>query len=179
MERNMARPNKSKQPNYAFIDAQNIHLGVKANGWKLDWGRFFVFLQDKYQISEAYLYIGFVAENRSLYNMMQKAGFIVVFKEITKDPDGRIKGNVDADMIVDVMRMLNNYDSATLVTGDGDFSVLVRYLQKENKFARIIAPNRRYCARFLMRDAGSKIVFLDQMRHKLAVKNNSKKKRTS
>ena len=33
-----------KFENYAFIDAQNLHRGIKSLGWDLDWERFRVYL---------------------------------------------------------------------------------------------------------------------------------------
>jgi len=71
---------KSKENNFAFIDAQNLNLGLQSLGWKLDWKRFRVYLKDKYQISTAYLFIGYLQENQDLYSSLQKAGYILIFK---------------------------------------------------------------------------------------------------
>ena len=46
----------NKKNNYAFIDSQNLNLGVKSQGWKLNFLRFRIFLKDKYKIKEAYIY---------------------------------------------------------------------------------------------------------------------------
>jgi hypothetical protein len=40
--------------NYAFIDGNNLHLGAKDSGWKVDYKRFRVFLKDKYRVAKAY-----------------------------------------------------------------------------------------------------------------------------
>ena len=37
---------------YAFIDSQNLNLGVRSQGWKLDFERFRVFLKDKYKVEK-------------------------------------------------------------------------------------------------------------------------------
>ena len=66
--------------NYAFIDSQNLNLGVKSQGWDLDFARFGQFLKDKYQVEKAYLFIGFVPDNQALYTELQKAGYICIFK---------------------------------------------------------------------------------------------------
>ena len=42
---------KKKENNYAFIDAQNVHLGIKLLGWNLDWVKFRVHLKEKYNIN--------------------------------------------------------------------------------------------------------------------------------
>ena len=52
---------------YGFIDSQNLNLGILGCGWKLDFGRFPVYLKDKYHVSKAYLFIGHVPGNEALY----------------------------------------------------------------------------------------------------------------
>lgn len=47
---------KKKQENYAFIDSQNLNLGVRSQGWILDFARFRVYLEEKYQITKAFLF---------------------------------------------------------------------------------------------------------------------------
>ncbi len=63
-----------KESNYAFIDAQNLNLGVRELGWKLDNKRFRVYLQHKYHVTKAYLFIGYLATNANLYRALQEAG---------------------------------------------------------------------------------------------------------
>ena len=36
---------KSKENNYAFIDSQNLHLGIKGLGWILDFQKFRIYLK--------------------------------------------------------------------------------------------------------------------------------------
>ncbi|OGM15013.1 hypothetical protein A3D84_01955 [Candidatus Woesebacteria bacterium RIFCSPHIGHO2_02_FULL_42_20] len=47
------------QSNYAFIDSQNLNLGVRSQGWKLDWRKFRQYLRDKHKVGKAYLFIGY------------------------------------------------------------------------------------------------------------------------
>ena len=58
---------QKRQKIFAFIDSQNLNLGIQKLGWKMDWRRFRVYLKDKYGISKAYLFIGFVPGNQMLY----------------------------------------------------------------------------------------------------------------
>lgn len=53
---------------YAFIDSNNLNLGIEALGWKLDWRKFRVYLKEKYNVSNAYLFIGYVPTNQDLYS---------------------------------------------------------------------------------------------------------------
>ncbi|MCX7005040.1 MAG: hypothetical protein NTV22_17435, partial [bacterium] len=58
--------------NYAFIDSQNLNLGTARLGWKLDYGRFRVYLRDKFGVTTAYMFIGYMPENQQLYSSLQK-----------------------------------------------------------------------------------------------------------
>jgi len=69
-----------KKNNYAFIDSQNLNLAIRGLGWELDFRKFRKYLHDKYGISKAFLFIGYVPENQNLYISLQKYEFILVFK---------------------------------------------------------------------------------------------------
>jgi len=111
----------SKENNYAFIDGQNLNLGIKNLGWKLDYMRFRKYLVDKYSVITAYYFIGYVAGNQPLYSELQKAGYVLVFKSTIPDSNGNVKGNIDADLVLQAMIDFSNYDKAIIVTSDGDF----------------------------------------------------------
>ena len=133
---------KSKENNYAFIDSQNVNLGVQSLGWKLDWGRFRKYLKDKYNVSEVFLFIGYIEGNGDLYKSLQKAGYICIFKPTLKYKDGTTKGNCDAELVLQAMIEYPNYERAVIITGDGDFHCLVKYFIEKNKLKAIIVPNR-------------------------------------
>ena len=50
-----------QENNYAFIDSQNLNLGIRDAGWRLDFARFNIYLRDKYHIAKSFLFIGYVA----------------------------------------------------------------------------------------------------------------------
>src|SRR5271167_2515684 len=71
----------AKKPNvYAFIDSQNLNLGTQRMGWKLDWRKFREFLDKKYGVTHAYMFIGYMSENESLYEYMHELGYLIVLK---------------------------------------------------------------------------------------------------
>ncbi len=132
---------------YAFIDSQNLNLGVKSQGWDLDFRRFRKYLEDKYKVEKAFLFVGYLPGNEALYTYLQKSGYIVIFKptlEVKKDGKIIIKGNVDAELVLHTMIEYNNYNKAIIVSGDGDFHCLIEYLIKQNKLHKIIVPNIHY-----------------------------------
>ena len=86
---------KIKSNNYAFIDSQNLHLGIKKLGWELDWRKFRIYLDEKYGVDIAYIFIGFIPENKELYLYLQKAGYVLVYKPVILNGEGVTKGNVE------------------------------------------------------------------------------------
>lgn len=154
--------------NYAFIDSQNLNLGVKSQGWNLDFARFRRFLKDKYLVEKAYLFIGFVPGNQILYAELQKAGYICIFKPTLEIKDSNkiiIKGNVDAELVLHAMIEYPNYEKAVIVSGDGDFHCLIEYLIKQNKLRKIIVPNAHFSS--LLREFGWFIVNIQLFKRKL------------
>lgn len=157
---------KPNQRNYAFIDSQNLNLSVKEQGWKLDFRRFRKYLEDKYGVVRTFLFIGFVPDQQSLYISLQEYGYTVIFKPTLSLSEGRVKGNVDAELVLHATIEFPNYDQAVIVTGDGDFHCLVEYLKKQGKLCRLLIPNRhKYSA--LLRRFASDMAFISDLREKL------------
>ncbi len=137
-----------KQKNYAFIDGQNLYLGTKADGWAVDLARFRVYLREKYQVSVAYYFLGCISDkNTELYTSIQKAGFILLFREHNPAMLATKKGNIDTDLVFEMMRNLIDdmtMENVVLVSGDGDYKKVVDYFIQKNRFLKILFPNRQY-----------------------------------
>ncbi|MFA7717295.1 MAG: NYN domain-containing protein [Candidatus Absconditabacterales bacterium] len=134
--------------NIAFIDGQNLHLGLQSEGRGIDLQRFRIFLKDKFHIKEAYYFLGFISEKeQELYSSLQKAGFIVSFREHSAALKGKKKGNVDVDIVFEAMKKIiekEKFDKIVLVSGDGDYIKLVNYLIEKGLFKKILFPNKHY-----------------------------------
>ena len=90
----------TEKTNYAFIDSQNLNLSIRDQGWVLDFSRFRRYLKDKYNISKVFLFIGYIPQNQTLYTKLQEDGYILVFKPTLTLPDGKVKGNIDAELVL-------------------------------------------------------------------------------
>lgn len=165
---------QKKANNYAFIDSQNVNLAIRDQGWKLDWKRFRIYLKEKYGVTKAFLFIGYIDENTSLYTALQVAGFICIFKPTLTHKDGTIKGNCDAELVLQAMHEFQNYERAVIVTGDGDFYCLVQYWLDRDKLERVLVPNYQKYSALLKRFGKKQIDFMNGLRAKLEYK----KKRT-
>ena len=170
----MPKKIKAKKPIvYAFIDSQNLNLGIKSQGWKLDWRKFRQYLRNKYSVVKAYLFIGQVAGNESLYAFLQKCDYILIFKPTlyhsVKDKV-IIKGNVDAELVLHAMIQYKNYNKAVIVTGDGDFHCLIEYLEEKEKLLKVLAPTKHYSS--LLRKFNQKhyIIRIDLLKDSLEQK---------
>lgn len=136
--------------NYAFIDGQNLHLGTKKralNPLNINLKKFRIYLKDKYNVEKAFYYLGFLqSENnfKEIYENIQSDGYILIFKQYNELMISHKKGNVDSDIILDIMRKIykkENFEKVVLVTGDGDYKSLVDFLIEENKFEKILFPD--------------------------------------
>ncbi|WKZ30913.1 MAG: NYN domain-containing protein [Candidatus Dojkabacteria bacterium] len=157
-----------KPKNYAFIDSQNLNRGVISQKWELDYGKFRLMLRNKYNVTRAFLFIGYIPKNHRLYSKLQALGYILVFKnvlEIKRGNEKLYKGNVDAELVLHAMIEFPNYDKAVIVSGDGDFFCLVEYLSKKKKLLKMIVPNQKYSS--LLRDFASNIVSIQSFKGKL------------
>ncbi len=166
---------KDKSKVYAYIDANNLNLGIQSLGWKLDYSKFRRYLKEKYNVEVAYMFIGYSPTNQALYSYLQKCGFILMFKPTIPDKDGRLKGNIDADLVLQLMIDFNknNFEKAILVSSDGDFYSVVNYLYENNKLEKVMSPYLKTCSVLLKKAAKDKIVFMDNLKNKLEYKRKS------
>ena len=138
--------------NIAFIDGQNLFMGTKScnPSWEVDLAKFKVYLERKYNVYQIYYFLGYVQdENEELYDEIQKAGLVLKFREHNSAMLGKKKGNVDSDIIFHVMKKLykkEDFNKVVLVSGDGDYRMLVDFLIEDNKFEKILFPNKKYAS---------------------------------
>lgn len=178
---------------YAFIDSQNLNVGTQKFGWKMNWAKFRKFLADKYGVTKAFMFIGYIPENESMYMQIHEAGYAVVLKptyDMTRprqeadkpatengggEPEEKkpIKGNIDAELVLWAVKEMKNYDKAIIVSGDGDFYSLVEYLDEQGKLLKLLTPSRHYSRLYNKFD--KYIVRLDQFRHELEYRTYKKR----
>ncbi len=139
---------------YAFIDSQNLNLGTSKDlykgkkliykGWHLDFKKFRVYLADKFRVNKAFLFIGYIPENNNLYKNLKSWGYDLIFKQTVKDDHGKVKGNVDAELVLHSAAIeFARFDKAVVVAGDGDYACLYKFLGVRGKLLRIVIPNSK------------------------------------
>lgn len=164
-----------KENNFAYIDGANLHKGIKSLGWKLDYKRFRVWLSDKYSVQTAYLFIGLIPKYKELYQYLQECGFTLVFKETTYDGDGKPKGNCDADLVVQVMQDAyeDKFEKAVIVSSDGDYASLVKFLKGRDKLRTILSPAIEEKCSILLKRTNAPIAYLSDQKAILSQKEKT------
>lgn len=163
--------------NQAFIDGQNLTLGTKQSEipWKIDLIKFREYLKYKYFIDKAYYFMGYYNNNNTkLYDAIERFGYILVFREFASESISSKKGNVDTDIVFEMMRKLvdkEDIDKLFLVSGDGDYFRTVKYLISIGKFGKVLAPEEKAMSSLYKRKLDPKYyAFLSrqEMRKKLS-----------
>jgi uncharacterized LabA/DUF88 family protein len=171
---------KNKSNNFAYIDGANLYMGMEGLGWKLDYRRFRVWLSEKYGVKLAYLFIGLIPKYKELYKYLQEAGFTLVFKEVVYDGDGKPKGNCDADLVLQATRDAyeNKFDKIIIVTSDGDYAGLAKFLQERQKLLAIVSPSNEKKCSILLKRTGARISYINDQRSHLGLAQLVQKEKT-
>jgi len=162
--------------NLAFIDGQNLYMGTNSENpaWKVDLAKFRHYLTKKYSVQKAYYFLGFVDEdNQELYDSIQEAGFILKFREHNSAMISKKKGNVDTDIVFDVMKRMYKkepFDKIVLVAGDGDYKMLVDFLIEENRFEKILFPNKQFASSLYKKVTRVYFDYLLNIKHLIGLK---------
>ena len=135
--------------NEAFIDGQNLYYGTthSDSSWKVDMVKFREYLLKKFNVERAYYFLGcFDHHLQSMYSGLQEAGFTLMFRKHQREIISHKKGNVDTDLVFYIMYKLYKHeriDKVILVSGDGDYYRMVKFLCDEGKLGKLIFPTRK------------------------------------
>ncbi len=154
--------------NEAFIDGQNLYLGTTHSGpsWKIDVVKFREYLRRKFGVERAYYFLGCFDDNQqAMYTGLQDAGYTLVFRKHQREVVSHKKGNVDTDLVFYVMYKLYKHediDKVILVSGDGDYYRMVKFLCDEGKLGKIIFPSSNNWSSLYQRIERRYRMFLDR-----------------
>ncbi len=164
---------QTENNNFAYIDGANLHKGLEVFNWQLDYERFRIWLKEKYKVERAYIFIGLIPKYKDLYKYLQESGFTLIFKETVYDNNGKPKGNCDADLVLQVVcdAYENNFNKAIIVSSDGDYSSLVKFLQEKDKLKVILSPSGVDKCSVLLKKTNAPIAYINDQKSILEVKN--------
>ena len=125
-----------------FVDVANIFYAAKAAGVDIDYVTLLKAATAGRDFVRAYAYTGLDPENdnqRQFHAFLARSGYKVISKDIRKYGDGRIKANLDIELVVDMMKTARNLDIAVVVSGDGDFASAIRAVQEMGVRVEVIS----------------------------------------
>jgi uncharacterized LabA/DUF88 family protein len=129
-----------------FVDVANLYYSARGQEVDVDYVALLKAATKGRDLIRAYAYSGLDPENenqRKFIDFLGKNGYKVVHKDIRKFGDGRVKANLDIELVVDLFRLRDRMDIAVIVSGDGDFAPAIRALQDEGVRCEVISfrPN--------------------------------------
>lgn len=161
---------KFTRNNFAYIDAANLHSAQKGYNWKFDYKRFRVWLTEKYGVTCAYLFIGWIPKYEDHYTELQKMGYVLVFKQVIYDNKGKPKGNCDADLVLRAARDVfeTDFEKAVLVSSDGDYDGLVKFLLEKKKMEVVLSPAQKDKCSVLLKRTAAHIAYINDQKNILS-----------
>ena len=124
-----------------FCDSSNLYHACQKYGWKVDIEKFKELISQYCDLQFMNYYLVIPAKNDIVYRGTQrflekiKPFVSIKKKELKYTPTGGQvvkKGNMDIEIVLDVIRAVNNLDVVIIMSGDSDFLVLKNYVVKEN-----------------------------------------------
>jgi len=133
--------------NYAFIDNANVYRAICRKKW--NWMTFLQYLRWEFHVEVAFQFFGYIPENKGLYAALERMGYELVFREVIRDGNGNIKGNIDPWLYAKCFEEMANYQKAVIVAGDGDYQPLLKFLVERQKLKALLTPSKKSTSKLL------------------------------
>ncbi len=108
-----------------FIDGSNLFYAALQLGIEIDYTKLLYRLTEGSRLLRAFFYTGVDRTNEKQQGFllwMRRNGYRVIAKDLVQLPDGSKKANLDVEIAVDLMALVGSYDTAIIVSGDGDLA---------------------------------------------------------
>ncbi|MGB6300834.1 MAG: NYN domain-containing protein [Rivularia sp. (in: cyanobacteria)] len=155
-----------------FIDGSNLFYTALQLGIEIDYTKLLCYLTRDSRLLRAFFYTGVDRHNEKQQGFllwMRRNGYRVVTKEIIQLPDGSRKSNQHVEIAVDMMNLSPYYDTAILVSGDGELTYAVNAVAYQG--ARVELVSLRGMTNESLIDVADYFVDLDAIKH--YIKKNS------
>jgi uncharacterized LabA/DUF88 family protein len=125
----------SMKPSCAiFVDVQNIYYTTRqAHNAHFDYRKLWALISAENTIvtANAYAIDRGDERQRSFQSTLKSIGFAVKLKQFIQRSDGSAKGDWDVGIAIDVMQEAQQVDKVILLSGDGDFDLLLDRVKKD------------------------------------------------
>lgn len=129
-----------------FLDGANCFFTQKKMGWQIDAEKLLNYCKEYGEVVEAIYYTGEKDDNkqRGFLNKLAYIGYSLETKPVKtifdyETGESSQKANLDVEIVLDMFNMVDRYDLAILISGDGDFERAVRQLKSKGKEVKVIS----------------------------------------
>ncbi|WP_017317637.1 LabA-like NYN domain-containing protein [Mastigocladopsis repens] len=125
-----------------FIDGANLFNACLQLCIEIDYAKLLYCLTENARLLRAFFYTGVDRPNEKQQGFllwMRRNGYRVVTKDLVQLPDGSKKAKLDVEIAVDMMNLAPYYDTAVLVSGDGDLTYAVNALSYQGVRVEIVS----------------------------------------
>ena len=117
-----------------FVDVQNIYYTTKEfHNRNFDYNKFWAKVSSNGEIIKAIAYAIDRGDEKQkqFQNILRAIGFEVKLKPFIQRSDGTAKGDWDVGITIDVLEYAKSSDMIVLVSGDGDYDLLVQKIRAD------------------------------------------------
>ena len=129
-----------------FLDGANCFYTQKKMGWNIDAEKLLDYCKEYGEVVEATYYTGVSAETnqKKYHDKLAYIGYALVTKPVKTMYDQTTgqttqKANLDIEIVLDMFNMIDRYDMAILISGDGDFERALQQLKSRGKEVKVIS----------------------------------------
>ena len=151
-----------------FIDGSNLFYAALQLGVEIDYTKLLKCLTSSSRLLRSFFYTGVDKTNEKQQGFllwMRRNGYRVVAKDLVQLPDGSKKANLDVEIAVDMMSLVGSYDTAILVSGDGDLAYAVDAVSYRG--ARVEVVSLRSMTSDILINVADRYIDLDQIKENI------------
>ncbi|MGL5032408.1 MAG: NYN domain-containing protein [Microcystaceae cyanobacterium] len=151
-----------------FIDGSNLFYAALQLGIEIDYTKLLHRLTAGSRLLRAFFYTGVDRTNEKQQGFllwMRRNGYRVIAKDLVQLPDGSKKANLDVEIAVDLMALVGSFDTAVIVSGDGDLAYAADAVSYRG--ARIEVVSLRSMTSDSLINVADRYVDLDQIKEEI------------
>ncbi|MFC3120747.1 LabA-like NYN domain-containing protein [Agaribacter flavus] len=139
-----------------FVDVQNIYYTSRDKfNRPFNYRLFWQYCAEKYDIAFAYAYAIDKGneQQQKFQSALRHIGFTVKLKPFIQRADGSAKGDWDVGITIDVLNTAALVDEVMLLSGDGDFAILLDEVKNKHECRTTVFGVRELSANSLINSA--------------------------
>jgi uncharacterized LabA/DUF88 family protein len=151
-----------------FIDAANLFYAASHLEIEIDYIKLLRYLTTDARLLRSFFYTGVDRGNDKQHGFllwMSHNGYRVISKEIAHLPNGETKANLDVEIAIDMLTLAESYDTAVLLSGDGDFTYALNAVSYRGKRVEVVGLRSMTHDRLI--DVADRYVDLDEIKKKI------------